>query len=242
MPMGSPTDRVTLWGAIKEIGVFPVAFSTLVGGPSVLAMLQSVFKEWRLTPAFQWIVDGYLWITAQLASYVEPLILPAISWINSLFDWHIVLYPHWRPMFLLLLMFSLAWPRAYWIDGRRLEAGKILLQFVPVVQVTLAVSLVYGLLPGAGILFIGSLIGVACLGAVGLILGLREHRLHDDFMRLTGAPYMTDADREAAAVDGVLPPRTTTRIGIHQSLNLVGAFVTAVMIVGADVIVKRLGS
>jgi hypothetical protein len=48
--------------------LFPATYSALVGGPSLLAITQAMFKEWRLTPAFQWIADGYSWLTAQLAS------------------------------------------------------------------------------------------------------------------------------------------------------------------------------
>src|SRR5262249_38676695 len=107
------TEELSFQDAIKDIGRFPALYSAVVGAPSKLAIIQAIIKQWRLTPAFQWIVDGYSSITAQLGSYVEPFILPAIAWIHSVLHWPLVLYPHLRPVFLLLSIFIVAVARSY---------------------------------------------------------------------------------------------------------------------------------
>src|SRR5262245_26826642 len=119
MQIAADEWKVSLWDAIKQLSWFPGSYSTIVGGPSVLSMVQSLFNEWRLTPALQWIIDGYHQLTAQLASYVEPLIIPVISWVNSVLGWHLVLTPIWRPLFLLFSIGIVAAARHYWtIDDR----------------------------------------------------------------------------------------------------------------------------
>jgi len=97
--------RLTLREAWDDLGWFYVTFSSIVGGPSVLALIQMIFVEHRLIDALQWIVDGYNDITANLSAYVEPLLAPVIAWLSRTFDWPIELLPHWRPVFLLLLIF-----------------------------------------------------------------------------------------------------------------------------------------
>jgi hypothetical protein len=103
---GKP-ERLTLDDALKDFGFFYALFVFLVSGPSWLSLLQMVFIEHRLVDALQWIVDGYNQIVGVLGAVIEPLLQPAINWLNGAFDWRLVLMPHWRPLALL----SLACPR-----------------------------------------------------------------------------------------------------------------------------------
>jgi hypothetical protein len=103
-------------GAYKDIARFSTMYSAVVGAPSILAIIRAAFTEWRLTPVFQWIVDGYHQITAQLASYGEPYILLAITWINALLGRHLIINPIWRSVFLLLSIVGVAITRWRWSD------------------------------------------------------------------------------------------------------------------------------
>jgi hypothetical protein len=123
------TDRSTLLGAsrpptltllqaLKEIGWLPALYASIVGGPSLLSILQTVsqilHRDFRLSGALQWIVDGYNELTAYLSALVEPFATPAINWLNEVFNWHLTLYPHWRPLFLLVSIFAITRFREEW--------------------------------------------------------------------------------------------------------------------------------
>lgn len=99
---GAP--RLTLRGAIADLGWPWLVFATVVGAPSILALLQMVFVEHRLSDALQWIVDGYNDIVAVIAAALEPMLLPAIAWLNDVFDWRLSLQPHWQPLFMLAMV------------------------------------------------------------------------------------------------------------------------------------------
>jgi len=96
MPVGAQRQRgpaLTPWQALKEIGWLPALYASLVGGPSLLAILQTVGQilrsDFRLSGALQWIGDGYNELTADLSALVEPIATPAINWLNAAFDWHL---------------------------------------------------------------------------------------------------------------------------------------------------------
>jgi hypothetical protein len=96
--------KLTLSEAFDDLGWFYGLLSAAVAGPSVLEILLMLF-EYRLVEALQWIVDGYRAITTLLASYVEPYLRPIIVWLNKTFHWRLELHPHWRPVFMLSMVF-----------------------------------------------------------------------------------------------------------------------------------------
>lgn len=107
------SGRLTFGEALRDLGWLPSLFSTIVGGPSILALLQMVFEH-RLTDALQWIVDGYNDITAKLGAVIEPLVRPMIELLNAIFDLNLDLQPHWRPVFLLGMVFVSGFVRGGW--------------------------------------------------------------------------------------------------------------------------------
>jgi hypothetical protein len=115
-------DNLTLSRALKDFGYFYAVFNALVNGPSLLALFQMVFVEYRFVDALQWIVDGYNDITSVIVSVLEPPLWPVIAWLNSAFDWRLELHPHWRPLFLLISMFVAGWVRSAWRSRARADA------------------------------------------------------------------------------------------------------------------------
>jgi hypothetical protein len=114
---GAKPEKLTLWEALKDLGWFSFWFAVIVGGPSVLAILEEVFVNHQLVPALQWIVDGYQRIMGVLGAIVEPLVQPAIEWINARFGWNLMLDPVWRPVFALCMVFLMAFVRKYIRNG-----------------------------------------------------------------------------------------------------------------------------
>src|ERR1700752_612478 len=94
-------QRLTFWEALKDVGWFPALYSTVVGGPSVLAILEMALDGFGLVPAVQWIIDGYHQVTRVMGLLIEPFFASIIAWVNGLVGWSLVLHPHWRPLFLL---------------------------------------------------------------------------------------------------------------------------------------------
>lgn len=141
----STSDKVTLREAFADLGWFWLVFTAIVGGPSLLALLQTVFIDHRLVDALQWIVDGYNAILTVLGGALEPHLRALVDAIGRLFNWEIRLHPHWRPLLVLAVLFPSSVCRSYWKLGN------------------------YGAAVGAGfILSAGALIGSVAAGVVAL--------------------------------------------------------------------------
>ncbi|HCK83527.1 MAG TPA: hypothetical protein DHW63_03120 [Hyphomonadaceae bacterium] len=108
---------------LKDLGWFTALFSTLVGGPSILSLFQVVFVDHRLIDAFQWVVDGYNDITMVIGAKLEPLIEPAISWLNGVLALDLILQPHWRAVFVLMSVMVIGYARRIWRDGEPVAAA-----------------------------------------------------------------------------------------------------------------------
>jgi hypothetical protein len=109
--------------ALSDLGFFYALFTLIVSGPSVLSLLQTVFVEHRLIDALQWIVDGYNDIAAVVGGVLEPLLAPAIGWLERLLGVELTLQPYWRPLFILLSMFVIGWTRTAWRAGAHVSGA-----------------------------------------------------------------------------------------------------------------------
>jgi hypothetical protein len=101
-------EKLTLGEALKDLCFFPILFAVAVGGPSILAILEPVLVNHQFVPALQWIIDGYNRIMAVLGAAVEPLVKPAIDWVNAWLGWSLTVYPVWRPVFALCMVCVMA--------------------------------------------------------------------------------------------------------------------------------------
>jgi hypothetical protein len=210
--VASATDK--RWDAIKDIGWFPMTYSAVVGGPTILAIAQTAFKEWRLTPAFQWIVEGYHRLTALMTSYIEPYIVAVFSWIGSVLGVHWSLTPMWQPFILLYSIMLVAISRAWWgsVVSRDLPE---LLDAALFVAVVLIVGLANAFLLVSTFVII--IVGIGIEPEVGIL-----------------------ASAAMILAFGVIHLFKRDPFAIRLGFNLLGGFFTTAMIVGADQLLKWL--
>lgn len=130
MADGAKTEELTLAELIKDVGWFPMALIGL-GGFSTLAIIeQGVLGEpLQLVQVLQWPLDGFHRLMRLLSAGVEPLILPALRWLNAQLSWSLTLNPIWRPLFALGMVFALGFARASWQEGDRGKAFYLGLAF-----------------------------------------------------------------------------------------------------------------
>jgi uncharacterized membrane protein len=125
----APVDlsaRLTLNEQVTSVGWFLWAYAVIVGGPSVLSILESVFIDHQLVAALQWIVEGFNRLLSVLDSVFAPLFRPMLSWINRLLDWNLALQPQWKALFALGMLLVSAISRSLWLGGNRI-AGVVFL-------------------------------------------------------------------------------------------------------------------
>ncbi len=164
-------ESLTLWDAIKDLGWFPTALALFVSGPSILAISETVFVDHQLVPALQWIVDGYNRVMAVLGAVVEPLIQPAIDWLNSRLNWSLTLDPVWRPLFALGMVFVFAVARSWW---RREYRGEAVGVVIVVGFGALSGAVLAGVLPSDGGWWAQGLRAAVPVAILMLLFGLTE--------------------------------------------------------------------
>jgi hypothetical protein len=109
--------RSTIWNGWKDLRWLWGLFGSLVGGPSILSLLQAIFVSHRLTPVLQELLDAYNRLLALIAVQIEPSILLAVDWITQRWDLSLALQTHWRAIFALSLMTVVADIRSNWNAG-----------------------------------------------------------------------------------------------------------------------------
>ncbi|MDP3740420.1 MAG: hypothetical protein Q8R02_23740 [Hyphomonadaceae bacterium] len=71
------------------------------------------------------LIDAYHDAIGIVLGPVEQLLSPWLRWLGSIVGWDIQLYPHWRHILMLSLVFWLAWARAYWNVNNRKAAAVV---------------------------------------------------------------------------------------------------------------------
>lgn len=141
--------NLALWQAIRDMGWLPMLLIGL-GGFSILAILeQAVFYQpFELVQIFQWPLDGFHRLMMLLGAIVDPLIQPAIDWVNLRFAWSLTLDPVWRSIFAMMIVFLLAVVRSHWtVRRRRIEVS---FRFLVTGIAALIGALLAGLVSGDG--------------------------------------------------------------------------------------------
>jgi hypothetical protein len=145
-------EKLTLGEGWKYLIWFPTLFATIVSAPSWLSLLETVLENYRLSPGLQWIVDGYHRITHVLSLAIEPFIAPIIAWTNARLGCQLMLYPHWRPLFLLTMMLHMGTFRAILREDPKwfTKFSRATFKALTIIIGALIGSLVAGLVPIEG--------------------------------------------------------------------------------------------
>lgn len=232
-------QRITLFQAIRALGWLPALFTTVVGAPSVLAILEMTIDGFRLSSAFQWIVDGYHRLTAIMSRLVEPLVAPAIEWLSNWIKVELTLHEHWRPIFLIGLLVATGFMRNEWIKGRRINtfiAGGVMAFGI------LFGSIVAGLVPLNGGWWAQGLIAALPIVGLWLMIGIGGFFMPFYYTIRGGIFAFFWGNVQAAFVVGVLlfvVAAATYGLGLlltGQSLN------TGIAVLAALVLLYGLGS
>jgi hypothetical protein len=98
-----------------------------LGGLSMIDILEKAIiqRDLHLTTPFEIVLGGYRRITALLATAVEPMLQPIISWLGGVLHWRLVLQPHWRSFFVVGLIVAMGFMRTQGGDVNALRWSHI---------------------------------------------------------------------------------------------------------------------
>lgn len=117
----------TLLGALKALGWLPLMLMGL-GGLSLISVLERavLFHDLSLITPFEIALEGYHRVTELLGQVIEPIVQPAIDWLNAGWNWHLTLQPFWPSLFVVGMIYVLAMIRTGWRAGRWISSGVML--------------------------------------------------------------------------------------------------------------------
>lgn len=227
--------------------------------------MQAVLVDQRLTYAFQWIVDGYNTIAAVIGAVFEPLLLPALTWLNMQLQWDLHLHPHWRPIFVLAMVLVISASRGFWKDRERSTA----IMVISACGVAALIgAVIAGLFPLDGDWWAQALTAalpptmvLMAFLAAGALLGARAGLTDWVLAAIVGAwsfaisvaIYVLSGEREGAGIIALAlviallgfallahSIRIASTRGLGIALAIVGGFITAAVIVAADFALRAL--
>lgn len=256
--------------ALDDLGWFWGLFTSLVNAPSILSLVQMVFIEHRLVDALQWIVDGYNDITRQILAWCEPILRPVLDWINGAFGWDLEIHPHWIPFFLLTLTIVVGWLRHLWViatgKGQRTIAAAIaggaigaffgalasgllpldapwwgqgVAAAAPAALMMLSIAIVTNI-PGTRA-FADTMLGCVVLTSIAFGLGVGVSFIPG----VTRGAGLIAIGLSIIAVGGLivldaLRGQSDRMLKLRQALTILGGFLAAAGIVGADAAIRWL--
>ena len=115
-------QRLTLLQAVKDLGFVFWLFTALVGAPSIVSLMQTVFLDFQLSSLVQWVIDGYRQLLGVIAGALNPLANLVLGAFNGLLSVELKLQDHWQPLFIVLSLFISANTRSLWDDGYKKPA------------------------------------------------------------------------------------------------------------------------
>jgi hypothetical protein len=135
--------------AIRQI-FWPDGFSNKIGrvlsGLSLLGLLTHGLKR-GLGPVFAILLAYYENLLGTLFGWAEPFINTCLDQIQAYIGWPLVLYPHWKHIFVLLGIYFF---RELGLSARRNGAATAISQFIRGLLVALAASASSGVIPPTG--------------------------------------------------------------------------------------------
>jgi len=264
-------ERLIFADTMRDLLWFTALFSAVVGGPSILSILQTIFVEHRLVDALQWIVDGYDAVVAVLGAAVEPLLVPLIAWFGGLFGWEMSLQPYWKPLFLLAMLPVTSLARmARDVSGFKLRdaaatavrvmaalAGAVAASLLPLdggwwvqgLAAALPIALVSGAIAATlsgdewypGVSMLAIVAGFAALAAVAFACGAAL-ALQTALGFGAGLLALGGVLMVVGAGFALMGFRDADTVHGMVGVTLLGGFVTAGLILAADAAIKMLSS
>jgi hypothetical protein len=95
--------------------------SFIFGTLAIVALARRGITTGSLVAPLQVIVDTYAATTQLLFGWAEPYIQSLLTWLGSAFNWHLILYPHWKDVFVLSFVLIGGLARTHWRLGARLD-------------------------------------------------------------------------------------------------------------------------
>lgn len=108
MTSANGTAFRSAWG---DLTYFWWLLGVLAGTPSIISIIQMVYVEGQLIAPIQSVMDAYTQTLEVLGAVAEPWIHPFLTWIGGLFGWDLTLHPHWRPIFVLMMVYAISYAR-----------------------------------------------------------------------------------------------------------------------------------
>src|SRR5262245_15945451 len=93
----------------------------ILGMLSIVTLIRHGFN-YGFGPALHLVLEYYEKIMGVLFGWAEPYITARLAALRDLMGWELVLYPHWKHIFLLMMIYFSARLRSAWSVGERLIA------------------------------------------------------------------------------------------------------------------------
>lgn len=114
-------------GVLRALGFFPALFGVVFGTPALISLLQAALITGDLSAPLQDVINAYNNGLAIFGALVEPPLLPIITRLGEVLHWNLILYPHWRQLFVIsMLLFSSEF-RVIWIEMRGELVGSFMI-------------------------------------------------------------------------------------------------------------------
>jgi len=121
---------------------FPGKLGRILGTLSGIGLAQDGFHI-GLGPTLLLMLDWYDKFVGALLGWADPWIKIIVVWIAGWLNWNIVLYPHWRHIFVLLGLYCFRGAWADYADGNPITAAfRLFLGFIVVVTTSITVGVV----------------------------------------------------------------------------------------------------
>lgn len=264
-------NRLTFWKGLKELGWFFGIYMAVVGGPSMLQIGQFAFPHFRLTPFFQWIVDGWRNLSNALNAVIAPIIQPAIDWLAGALNLHLTLDPVWTALFSLMSVLIVGTLRHAWASNwmHTLTIGAVAMLVAFVGSIAAGVAAAHGGMIAQGLVaFAMSTAILLCYllvrltstpdtksagrilwreGVIGLHLAVAAGVIA---VVLASWPVLTSTSGllllaialAAFGIAGIVAGLDTKDVEtLRVGLTVLGGFATALLIVGFDLLFQLFG-
>lgn len=112
------------------VGWLSSLFGLIISTFSIATLVHYGVATGDLSRPIEALISAYHDAVSIIFAPVEQLLAPTLRWLGHALGWDIHLYPHWRHILLLSLVFWLSWGRAYWNVSPRKVAAVVLVGIV----------------------------------------------------------------------------------------------------------------